>query len=93
MTFEQDMADTAKNGKSVTIRDNEYGDRLIEYLEQVIRKIIDFNLEEAGVTWTAEYIKSTVDKVAGVALEEIRDQLQHAADEEPEESDGQYPSM
>lgn len=71
MTYEEDM----KVDLESTIIDNEYGDRLVDYLEATIRKILEFNEDEAGILLKPEVREAIVKKLSSNVLDDIPEEM------------------
>lgn len=71
MTYEEDM----KVDLETSIVDNEYGDRLVDYLEATIKKIIEFNEDEGGFLLKPNVREAIVKKLSSNVLDDIREEL------------------
>ena len=100
MTYEKDM--NTDLYKFAVIVDNEYGDRLHEYLEQVIEKIIEFSMFEMDAPRDQALINRVKENVVRIVKDEINDNVMSEPEENPldfvddedrEPGNGQYPNM
>ncbi len=93
MSKYEEFAKDMKTDIYAGICDNEYGDRLIDYMNILIDKLADFNANEAGVpNDDSRYhrVEKVRDKIIDIITDELKNEFYTEEDHEPE---GRYPDM